>query len=294
MLVTVEEYLALPRAPEAWVIKPLLPTGGTVILYGEAKLGKSFLGLQLAEAITTGVSWLEFPVISKGRVAYVQLDTARGLWAERLEKLISDGFHPHNIFLADRDTLDCWPFNILNDTHAEKLKATLMPFNPDVVIVDTLRAAHGGKENDSDIMQEVISRLSLAVQPAALVIVSHSRKPGEGGLDVLNDQRGSGASVGAVDAILRLTKKSLHYIGRAIEEGSIKVERLDNGLWVAAQADLDAATEIVLLDTTIPSMRAKAKLLASRVGKSEESCRSLLRRAQAKWQNSDSHQVLPR
>lgn len=288
MLVSVSDYLALPRAPEAWIIDPIVPTGGTVILYGDAKLGKSYLALQLAEAIQLGSTWLGFPVSSPGRVAYLQLDTARGIWAERFERLLGGGFDPGNMLLGDRDTLGLWPFDALNPTHLDRLKLELAPFNPDVVIIDTLRAAHGGKENDSDVMQQVITRLALAVQPAALVIVSHSRKPSEQGVDVLNDQRGSNAAVGAVDTILRLTKRGLHFVGRAIEEGMIKIERLDNGLWAVAQADIDAAVKAVMADPTVPSTRAKAKLLAERIGKSEDAARSLLRRAMASSRSGDA------
>lgn len=284
-LLSVQDYLRLPCAAEAWFIEPLLPVGGTLLIYGEPKVGKSYFMLQLCEALAgTQADFLGFVVKSRVRkLAYVQLDTPRSLWALRMRELVAKSARiDHSaIFMTDRELLGCWPFNILNPVHASILKDTVA--GCDVVIIDTIRAAHNGKENDSDVMQEVVNQLSATVQPAALILVSHSRKPSlESGPSVLNDNRGSGSVVGAVDTILKLSKKSLHYVGRGIEEGSIKVDRVpDTGFWESETADLDGLIISILKDDAYPSLRAKAKLLSERLGRSEEACRSLLRRAQA-------------
>lgn len=39
-------YLALPSSPETWLVEPLLPSGGAILVFGEPKVGKSFAGLQ--------------------------------------------------------------------------------------------------------------------------------------------------------------------------------------------------------------------------------------------------------
>ena len=278
LVYSTNEYLHLPRSPETWLLRPLLPVGGTALLYGDAKVGKSFLALQLVSAIQTGDQFLGFEVASPGPVCYVQLDTPRSLWADRIETLVSNGLNLTRTKHADRDTLNCWPFDALNPEHIETLKSAV-PTDCKLVVIDTLRAAHLGEENDSKTMANVIAQLVAATQPAALLMVTHSKKPNyDNGPDILADLRGSSAQVAAVDAILRLTKRSLHYVGRAVEEGSVKVERQDDGTWASAQNDIEDAVLAVIEDAGVESVKAKAKLLATKIGRSEEACRSLIRR----------------
>lgn len=277
-----DAYLALPRSVETWLIEPILPTGGVLLLYGDPKVGKSYAALQLAGAIATQTDWLGFPVRTKGPVVYIQLDTPRSLWAERLIQLREAGWQSDSLFFADRETLAYFPFDILDPAHSTYLSLHLKDINPVAVVVDTLRESHRGEENDSTSMQAVVSSLVAATQPAALILVSHSRKSiGDYNPDLMNDNRGSNYVVGRMDTILRFSKKSIHFNGRAIEEGSIKMKREDSGLWVPDQenSQLNNLIEQILLDPTLTSTLSRARALSERTGKGEEACRSLLRRA---------------
>lgn len=274
------DYLSLPRAPKTWLVEPLIPAGGHALLYGDPKVGKSYAALQLAFAIQTGASWLGFPIRTNGNVAYIQLDTPRSLWALRLETLAKDGYPVETVSFADRETLECYPFNILDTHHADVLKTALQTINPVAVIIDTLReSCTGSEENDSTAMQQVLAALTDVVSPAALIIVSHSRKSGgEDGPNLINDNRGSGYIPGRVDAIIRFTPRTIYYTGRAIEAGSIRLSREENGLWTPDNAEVERHIEAVLLDPAYPSLNAKAEALSRLVGKSKEACRSMLRR----------------
>jgi RecA-family ATPase len=297
------EYLNLPRSPETWLIDPLLPIGGSALLYGDAKIGKSFAALQLASDLSTGANWLGFQCRSS-RVVYVQLDTPRSLWASRIEGLLQVDKRPHlsdsksnskiyvpvaqslqpesqglsQILWADRETLNTWPFDILNDEHQVLLKSVLDPLAPDVVIVDTLREAHSGDENDSTAMQQVIARLTAAVKPAAVILISHSRKTNpEFGADLINDNRGSNYVVGRMDAIIRFSWSTIRVSGRAIDEQSIGVHRADNGFWELSEDPLKKLADNLLLDDSM-SVREMARLLHDQSGKSESACRAYIRR----------------
>lgn len=275
-----DEYLALPRESATWLLKPLLPSGGAMTVYGDPKVGKSYAALQLALALSGSEShWLEFPVIASGLVAYIQLDTPRSLWASRLEQLQSVGVAIHTLHLADRGTLDTWPFDILIPSHFSLLSESLKPLNPIAVIIDTLREVHSGDENDSTTMRNVIASLVAATQPAALILISHARKPnGELPPDLMTDQRGSSYVVGRMDAIARFTKKRLYYSGRAIEEGYLTINRLDNGFWEVDNSEWSIHIKAVLSDPSLSSLRQRAASLSTRTGKREEACRSALRR----------------
>lgn len=145
------------------------------------------------------------------------------------------------------------------------------------VIIDTLKESHQLSENDNTEMQKVITALEAAVRPAALILVHHGKKPNpEFPSNLLSGARGAGYLTGKMDSILHMTKKTLHYTGRAIEEGSFHIERQDDGFW----EPLDNATDHVIdsILATAGSERTHAKELAARIGRSEEAARSLIRR----------------
>lgn len=306
------DYIALPRAPETWLIEPLLPTGGSLLLYGDPKVGKSYAALQLASALGSGTDWLGFRCPKPGRVLYIQLDTPRSLWAARVEELTkptslgsplrvselgripqrADSARTHSqpegspldlsgVFLADRETLQTWPFDILNPEHAARLAQVIGAFAPALVILDTLRESHRLDENDSTAMQNVVSRLTSVVKPAALVLVSHGRKSNpEYGPNLINDNRGSNYVVGAVDAIVHFSSKAMDVGGRAIEEAHIGLERTSDHLWQLSDREQTKKLARQLLDDdSLVGVRAKARRLGEITGKSEETCKSIILRA---------------
>lgn len=283
--VDIDTYLKLPRERETWLLKPLIPVGGSALLYGPAKLGKSYLAVQLGLALSGQAdNFLEFPVVQSGKVLYLQLDTPRSLWAKRFEDMIKLGglkYDSSKMALADRESIEYHPFDILQPTHMKYLAAAVKPHSPTAVIVDTLRESQSGDENDSTVMRNVVANLQDAVAPAALIIVSHSRKENPdptADKNLMDDHRGSSYIVGRMDAILRLTKRRLYYQGRSIEEGHVDIERLDNGLWAPRIDNSGESIAKVLADTNLSTMRAKARALAPMIGKTEEAAMSLLRR----------------
>lgn len=270
------DYLALPRSRQTFLIDPLLPVGGSMTIYGEPKTGKSFLGLQMALDLVEGTSWLGFRTTQPCVVAYIQLDTPGSLWSARLKDLRGTGLDVEKIHFADRETLGCWPFDIMNPDHFAILSDSLLEIKPDVVFIDTLKEAHQLDENNNTEGQKVIANLTAATQPAALILIHHSRKQSELPDDITQGARGASYLTGKMDAIVQVTKKQIKYVGRAIEEGVIKIDRLDNGLWVPAQAEADRLIEAIMQEGG--SVREMGRKLSDQLHRSEESCRSLIRR----------------
>lgn len=240
----------------------------------------SYAALQLAEAIVCKDHWLGFPVKTNGPVVYVQLDTPRSLWATRLDELSTSGHNVDCVHEADRDTLGVFPFDALNPDHAQLLRNELAKVMPVAVVIDTVREAHDGNENDSTDMKRVISALTSITQPAAMILISHSRKfNAETGYSLMNDNRGSNYVPGKMDSIIRFTPKSIRYQGRAIEEGSLKLDRGDDGFWIQDSLEKDAALKKVLGDKSLASDRARSRALALLLSQPEETCRGMIRRA---------------
>lgn len=280
------DYLKLPSAPATWLIEPLLPAGGSLLLYAPAKIGKTYLALQAAMAVQGEPElpdFLGYPIQTHGRVLYVQLDTPRSLWHERyIRFLIGNGVNgAGNIHYADRETL-VYPFDARSPEHLATLRQACldMPEWPVLVIIDTLRESHMLEENNATDMKNTIAALKTAVAPAAVIFVAHDRKSQDGGPEgeVRNSNRGSGYTVGAMDTILRLGRTKMEFIGRAIEDGSMKLTRRDDLLWDVDHKDMEGHLKMVMADPSLTSTAAKAKALATRTGRAEEACRSLLRR----------------
>jgi hypothetical protein len=249
----------------------------------------SYMGIQLALALSgQSPDWLGFPVGQVGKILYLQLDTPRAIWAQRFSEMLHKGklqYDSNRLLLADRESIAYYPFDILQPVHMKYLHSIVQEHLPVAVIVDTLRESHSGDENDSTVARNVISNLVGACHPAALIIISHSRKPSaDMEKDILADARGSSYVVGRMDAIMRLTKRKLYYTGRSIEAGDIKVQRVDNGLWQPVPDETGPILSKVLADTTVPSLRGKARILATLISCSEEAAMSRIRRTLASSQ----------
>lgn len=280
----VDDYLKLPRTKETWLVKSLIPTGGAALLYGQEKSGKSAIAIQLAAALSGGAnSWMGFPIGQVGPVLYLQLDNPRSTWADRFEILRGNGLtYTPNLFLADRESIEHFPFDILQPGHMQYLKLLCAMRRPIAVFVDTLREAHSGDENESTTQRNVIANLTGAIGDSALIIISHARKPQpDSDKDLMADHRGSSYVTGRMDAIMRMAHNRLYYGGRSIEQGNIKLTRLEfDGAIMFEPANDEAAPlmQRILLDPSLPSLREKARALAPAISTTEDAAMSRLRR----------------
>lgn len=283
--VPVDEYLKLPRSPDTWLVKSLIPVGGAALLYGQEKSGKSAIAIQLAAAISGGSKeWMGFPIGLTGPVLYLQLDNPRSTWADRFEKLTTWGLkYTRNLFLADRESIENFPFDILQPVHKDYLKLLVAMRKPVAVFVDTLREVSTGDENDSTVSRNVIANLTDAVGTAALIVVSHARKPQpDTDKDLMADHRGSSYITGRMDAILRMAHNRLYFGGRSIEQGNMKLIRtvIDDGCIVFEPIVEEASIimQKILQDADFPSLRAKSEAIAPLLKISNEAAMSRLRR----------------
>lgn len=302
-------YLALPRSPQPWLIDKVIPAGGLANVFGQPKLGKSFAALAIAEAIADPAieEWMGFPVKQHGPVAYLQVDTPRSEWAERVEKLRATGHNIDNIHFTDA-LLTPYPVELTADAQREALKLAIAAIRPVLLVVDTLREIHGGDENDSGAMRAVISAVVDACRhtDTAILFVSHSRKEaaaGGGGKwgkpkspggddddeqvdenDLMEGGRGSSYVSGRMDVVIRMTKRHLTMKGRAIDTTRVAYDKLPSGMIVRNQSDAENEAHIkyVLSSKQLSSERQRAEMLAAMENIKVETARSRLRAYRAK------------
>lgn len=222
LFVPSQDYLGLPKSPQKWVIEKLIPVGGLVNVFGKPKTGKSFLALGMAQAIVCGdADWEGYPIHTHGSVAYLQIDTPREEWSDRIGRLDLTPATGHDLYIADMWQVPQFPFDVLDpqQTGYKWLKDQIASMQPVLTIVDTLREVHGGDENDSTVMRNVIANIVAACRPGAIMLLSHARKDSiltaNGDDDMMDQNRGSSYVAGRMDVLIKLTQKRMMFKGRA-------------------------------------------------------------------------------
>lgn len=215
-------YRTLPKSPNKWVIDKLVPVGGLVNVFGKPKTGKSFLALGMAQAIVNGdLDWEGYRIDTHGSVAYLQIDTPREEWSDRIGRLTLNPAEGRELWIADMWQVPQFPFDILDpqQTGVKWLRDQMASIQPVLTIIDTLREAHGADENDSTAMRNVLTNLVAACRPSAIMLLSHARKDtiltSNGDDDLMDQNRGSSYIPGRMDVIIKLTQKRMTFKGRA-------------------------------------------------------------------------------
>lgn len=198
---THQELMGMDFPPMQWVVEGLLPVGATV-LAGKPKLGKSFMALQIAQAVASGTAFLGMNT-TKAPVLMIALEDSPRRIKGRLQMQQS---------ISDLPIEYEWQWESLDGKGYEALEKRLEKGGPHgtygLVIIDTLASAKSGNidENKASDMGRLIYPLQRLAQEyqCALLLIFHHRK---GAIDdPVWDVRGSGAVPGAVDVLVGLYK----------------------------------------------------------------------------------------
>ena len=156
-------------AKKAFVVDNLIARGSLGLVAGDSGLGKSPLFYQLGICVAAGIHWLDFPT-KKGTVVYVDLENG-----ELESKCIRDNLLRH-LGLAS-----CPDGFLTVYSSSLDLKCLVARVNPDLIVIDTLRAYDPTFEADN-------TRAGLALQGfraiahetgAAILLIHHTRKPSD-------------------------------------------------------------------------------------------------------------------
>lgn len=242
-LVTVPEYITLPRPNLSWVIHGLIPRPSLMMLMGQPKEGKSFLAADVARAVAGGTEYLGQPC-EQGNVLYLQLDTSEAVWRDRLRRQSEAGieFPPGFRLVHPEDAKQ--PLDILQADSRTWLKQLIVDAAPTLVIVDVLRELHRADENDSTQMKIVGDYLVEVFGQVAVLLVHHMRKvPADvSDPDPVSYGRGSSYITGKMDGYWMLHKGHLKVVSRFDEAVRYQAVQDEVGVWsfpgLAARASL--------------------------------------------------------
>lgn len=190
---------AIESIPEpAPLIEGVLDLDSTAMLYGASGAGKSFVALDWALCVATGIPW-HGHYVQQCRVLYVVGEGLSGTrsryqaWKKRhgVDEVPQIAFAPRAV-------------NILREEGRRELLAAVAHFSPTFTTLDTVaRHITGGDENSFESMSMVVSMLDTlktAMNGGCALAVHHSGKSEE------NGARGHSSLKGAMDTEILCTK----------------------------------------------------------------------------------------
>lgn len=203
--VNIEAWDDIQDEPVEWLIHGILPVKAFAALYGPPGSFKSFIALDIAEAIATGRPWMGNPIERQGAVLYLCGEGFGGMGARikacQLHHSTPKGApiyvirHQLNLRSSQED------FNALMFAIVALVEKTGMEFQ--LMVIDTLaRSFGGGNENDSDAMGAFITTMGKIQEflNCALMVLHHSGK------DTTKGLRGHSSLLGAVDTQLEILR----------------------------------------------------------------------------------------
>jgi hypothetical protein len=158
------------RPPPEWLIDKLLPEAEIAMIYGPSGVGKSFMALDLAFAVSMGEPWLQREV-RQGPVVWIAAEASGSMrnrakaYAQANDLALE---HAELWMIGDTPSLmDGEEAAILTEAAAAK--------HPVLIVVDTLAAASGGaNENSGEDMNKVMeSCRQMHKATGALVLLIH-------------------------------------------------------------------------------------------------------------------------
>ncbi len=195
-LYSTDELLRMPEPH--WLINGILPAEGLIGVYGPPGSGKSFIALDIALSVASGVPW-QGKATTPGLVVYISAEGTAGLGQRVQAWLLSKGLEPSDVDIAWlTESIPIYADN-------EYLEALFDRFDelqrvPALVIIDTLARCFLGDENQQEDMGKFVAGADrFRHECGASVIVIHHTNSSEG------RERGSTAFRGASDTMVSVT-----------------------------------------------------------------------------------------
>lgn len=149
-----ESFDAMPLHRPDWLIKDYIEQGTVGFLVGPYGAAKSFMALDWACCVATGLAWMNHPV-HPGKVIYVAAEGSQGIGRRGAAWTASN-----NRKVGKKMDIVLSPVQLGQDVAVEWLCKRIIDFEASFLIIDTLaRSIDGLNENDAVDMAKVIRAL---------------------------------------------------------------------------------------------------------------------------------------
>jgi hypothetical protein len=200
--IALTDYMKLEVPPTEYLVDGLVVEGSAVLFAAREKAGKGLIALDMLVSIVTGTPFLD-RVVKEGPAIYVALEENIGTLKSRLHaRWPSHDDIPLYIVQLDGSLDNDEEFYIDTVEGVDGLAELIEVIQPVVVVIDTLREAHRGRENESDDMAPRLKAIrALAHKTNTALVVTHHAAKMSGGA------RGSTAIRAAFDDFLEFTRE---------------------------------------------------------------------------------------
>jgi len=208
-LITFQSIIEQPLPPIDWVIEPLIPHHNRVVVFGEFGSKKSWLLLDLGLHIAGGVRWLDrFSIPQSRSVLYIDEEMSEYELRRRV-KLLGTGASLDGKDIPFR-AISHLGLKFVNQARTEDLLRGLKleGFDPDIVIIETLRRVLHGSENEAKDVGDFWHSVSPFLTAGKTLIVSHHMRKSNAGFVEAARNRASGSTdiLAAADAAFAVTQ----------------------------------------------------------------------------------------
>jgi hypothetical protein len=202
----VESWDSIKDEPVEWLVESIIPKRAFVALFAPPASWKSFIALDLAEAIATGREWMGYKIPKKGAVLFISGEGHGGMGARvkacKIQNNSPDGANLYVIRAQINIRSSQEDFDALTSAINELVAQIDEPL--EIIILDTLMRMSGGNfnENSSEDMGGFIAQTGKLQQlyNCALMVIHHSGKHIKG-------LRGHSSLLGAVDTELEIQRQ---------------------------------------------------------------------------------------
>lgn len=206
VVITMADFLSMKLPERGFLLHPVIPTQGIVILYAPRGIGKTFAALSMSLAVAGGLSLYNWRASTGNKVLYVDGEMPAIAMQERLNALACGMAAPElamqNLSLLTPDMQN----RPMPDLATVAGQRTLEPFlhGVNLLVLDNLvTLCRTGKENESQSWQPMQSwLLDLRRRGIAVLLVHHAGKSG--------DQRGTSAREDIMDTVISLRRPKVY------------------------------------------------------------------------------------
>jgi len=230
-----------------WLVDRLIPSIGCGFLAAAPKLGKTWMGLDLAIAIAAGERFLGRPT-KIGPALYIGGEGGSQQLQRRMDWLVK-GRKLQKSHFADRLLVGMNPrIRLDRPQGVTQLRAKLDVVKPSLLILDPFTRFHSAKENDRDSIEPVLNRLRQISEEyqCFVLVIHHAPKPKKDA--VYDPLRGTSA--------MRAWHDMLMWLEWSNDDLLIKAELRDaeEPSTLALELDIDEALSTAKVGSYIPGI----------------------------------------
>ena len=187
------EQLAADADEVKYFMEPWIREGAIVQLFGYSGHGKSLVMQNVAVAMAAGAKRFgPFKINHQAKILYLDYENGKAMISERLADMKRmHGDTGKNLQVWTPDGKASFSLNLSDEVQCASLETVLDDRNPDIVIIDTVRSAFPGMEENDKNAWNAVNGLAVrqSLKGKTVIMLHHANKPTDSGLG-----RASGSS----------------------------------------------------------------------------------------------------